>query len=269
VADAFQAPSYIPTPRRPRRSPRAPSVSYRRRPGSITPRADVRPATSGIGVYSAGAAWGGAFIGSAVLDKLSPWLIQQLRVVSADVRRWTAAHRDAGGQRRGSRAAKRVYDTNPVTSPAPQPRPNRGTAATGARAAVAVAPAARPVVAPAPRPAPAPAPQPVARPAPAPRPAPRPAPAAAPRPAPTPRGPTFNPLTGPTWFAGTAPSVLTRIQSSPLLSPLVSPGLGALQLPAAEPSLDRCRCPKRKAGKPGEGFFRINRRGQESRTYWR
>lgn len=66
---------------------------------------------------------------------------------------------------------------------------------------------------------------------------------------------------------------------NPLLTPFKAPGVAssplafplALAEPLPEVDQQRCRCrtPKRKAGKPGQGFFRINSRGQESRKYWR
>jgi len=52
-------------------------------------------------------------------------------------------------------------------------------------------------------------------------------------------------------------------------SPLARPELLAEPLPEAESQRCRCRAPKRKAGKPGKGFFTINRRGEERRQYWR
>lgn len=66
---------------------------------------------------------------------------------------------------------------------------------------------------------------------------------------------------------------------NPLLTPFEAPGVGSSPLanplmlaepmPNAEPDRCRCRALKRKAGKPGKGFFRINSRGEERRQYWR
>lgn len=68
-------------------------------------------------------------------------------------------------------------------------------------------------------------------------------------------------------------------QTNPLLTPFNAPGVASSPLanplllaepmPNAEPDRCRCRAPKRKAGKPGKGFFRINSRGEERRQYWR
>lgn len=54
------------------------------------------------------------------------------------------------------------------------------------------------------------------------------------------------------------------VSSSPLASPLSM----AEPLPQSEPSRCRCRAPKRKAGKPGKGFFTIDAKGREKRRYW-
>lgn len=70
-----------------------------------------------------------------------------------------------------------------------------------------------------------------------------------------------SPLSNPLLTPFSAPGVA----SSPLANPLML----AEPLPNAEPDRCRCRARKRKAGKPGQGFFRINSRGQESRKYWR
>lgn len=68
-------------------------------------------------------------------------------------------------------------------------------------------------------------------------------------------------------------------QTNPLLTPFKVPGVASSPLanplalaepmPNAEPDRCRCRARKRKAGKPGKGFFRINSRGEERRQYWR
>lgn len=54
------------------------------------------------------------------------------------------------------------------------------------------------------------------------------------------------------------------VASSPLASPLTM----AEPLPQPEPQRCRCRAPKRRAGKPGKGFFTIDAKGRESRRYW-
>lgn len=68
-------------------------------------------------------------------------------------------------------------------------------------------------------------------------------------------------------------------QSNPLLTPFNAPGVRsnplaypqALAEPLPTPDAQTCRCRvrKRKAGRPGKGFFRINSRGEERRKYWR
>lgn len=81
----------------------------------------------------------------------------------------------------------------------------------------------------------------------------------------------------PSLFVPPAPPI-----ESPLLTPFNPPGaqsspLGALFAqplgmldPLPEENLDRCRCRqrKRKAGKPGKGFFTIDQKGRETRRYW-
>lgn len=72
-------------------------------------------------------------------------------------------------------------------------------------------------------------------------------------------------------FSSPLPNPLLTPFSAPGVasSPLANPLMLAEPLPNAEPDRCRCRARKRKAGKPGQGFFRINSRGQESRKYWR
>lgn len=98
-------------------------------------------------------------------------------------------------------------------------------------------------------------------------------PGTAPKPAPifTTSSP-FLPLSLPFSFPIESPLLtpfnVPSVSSSPFASPLAFSG--PLAEPLAEPEPQRCRCRarKRKAGRPGKGFFRIDDRGRETRRYW-
>ena len=267
--------AYSPGPRtRPRRTQTA-RVAYRTRPRSAAP--DVSVGAPGRALS------GAAVVGSALADAafygLYGWVeSQQQPVVDyLRTRNRLLSGTGAGPRRRyrGRQRKRAVVASTPVLQPVPVAR------AAPARDA---APDRQPALSPAalaqeiPRAQPQPTAAAVAQNAvallasPGAVPAARAAPASAPAPSPSPRRAVRQliPL-GPLFSPGTAPVRLTRFNAPGVASPVLAPVQRGLVTPAvgANPSPARCRCPKRKAGKPGKGFFEINRRGQERRRYWR
>lgn len=275
MADA--APSTVYTPRpptRPRRSTARPRTSYRRSPGAASrpiPRAPPS-APSGasrllglarflpfrafvdlfLGGVSSNAERAAAaeragldYLTERQLSRLARGTERRVRVgrAAASARAAVATAAEAGLLRRDAPARL----SNPLTQPAALPEPRLVSVA-----AELLAPGLAPQIA-----------QQLAAPA-APA-APRPSSSAAPAPL------LELPLL-PQFFTGTGPS--SRVTENPLLTPFNAPGVGLLPQslgmlePLPQTESQRCRCRRRKAGKPGKGFFVINRRGQERRRYW-
>lgn len=265
MADAAQTNPIAtpPTLRRPRRTPRSPSVSYRPRPRSPTVPAPRAPA-SRVAVGARG--FGPVTIGDQLFRA---WAFEFLdRELTRAL--LGPAKPDSGGQRRRVRSRRVQPRIEPVPRPAANPL-------TGQVAQPATRERARAVVAPEPAAAPAP------RPAQKPVSAPKSAPAAAKNPA---KSPSPGKVVG-----GRAP--LPRFQipdffrriSVPPLSPAtvrltsIKPRpveFGSLtlpaQAPAAKPGLqleaERCRCPDT-GRKAGVYFVKRPPSGPESSIFWR
>lgn len=287
MADASPVVTTAPAPRaRPRRTRSTATVSYRVRPRSGPTAADA--AASRVAVRTNAARFGDTGLGMAgflLADAFNQWAVRRiLRADEAARALQLRAHTDAGG-RRGKYRSRAATGGYPVPAPNVRAEPRRDTnPLVGRELARAAAP--KPVTKPAriesqnvrlaqPQPAKSlgiSGRQAVAAGG---------APPSAPRPAPpkTPvAGPIFPQIPG--FFGTLLPKLpgpqtatqdyLTLFQSPALPLPAAGPGpQGRVEpLPNAEPDAQRCRCRKRKAGKPGKGFFTIDSRGRELRTYW-
>lgn len=275
MADAAPKPVYTTRPpTRPRRARAQPRTSYRRSPGSASrpvPRAPAgTPSRAArllglarfipfrgfldlfFGGVSSNAERAAAaeragldYLTDRQLSRLARGTERRVNVGRTGASTRTAAQPAAETRLLPGSASSRV--ANPLTAPAALPAPQLASVA-----AELLAPGLSPAV----------AQQLAGQPAPA---APRPTPAA--RPAPLIELPQL-----PQFFANFG--LRTGITENPLLTPFNTPAVGLLpqalpmleQLP--QPQSQRCRCRRRKAGKPGKGFFTINQRGQERRRYW-
>lgn len=270
MADAAQqlpAPSPARPSQRPRRST-APRTRYRRSPGAVArPRTSPAPAPAprasrllGLARFIPFRGFVDLFFGGVSRNAELAAATQQRDL---DRYRLTAAERAVARAARGAERLVRIARAaNPLTQPAPAARP---AARTVSRPALNPWPeslvevAARAVTAPEPLNFPASLSRP--RGGAPPRPSPRPLSFGLPGPLAFPPKRFFDVLgANPLLTAFKSPGV----QSNPLASPL------QLQEPLPAPEQGRCRCrsPKRKAGRPGKGFFVIDKRGREKRRYW-
>lgn len=268
MADAAPKPVYTtraPSRRRARASPR---TTYRRSPGAASrpvPRTAPKPAPRSGGLLRLARfipfrGFVDLFFGGVSSNTERAIAAQQSGLDYLTERAWSRLARGTERAVRVSRAAPRASQTsvpgrdaagvaNPLVRPAALPAPQLAPVSIEA-ALRAVSPELRPEIFGSGETAPTPAPPPKP---------------SAPAPAPlleVPLLPQFFSNFGARPSPLLTPAQAPEVRSSPLSNPFV------LAEPVPEPQTQRCRCRRRKAGKPGKGFFVINSRGTERRRYW-